>query len=105
MILLLHKKSSAFAKKLYVKYCILWPILGYQTNINLQEGEHANIATQTKKLFQKIRCTINKDGHKTQISNSCCDLTLNIHLDKEVQFSTSTNSRERFKYNQKFFDC
>jgi len=67
----------------------------YQTNIKIQEGDHANIATKQKNLFQKNTAD-DKGWTQPNDQISWCGLThLNIHLDKEVQFSTSTNRREK----------
>ncbi|MBJ7882121.1 exo-rhamnogalacturonan lyase family protein [Gelidibacter salicanalis] len=67
----------------------------------IQEGEHANIATQNKKIISED--TADDKGWtqpNDQISGS--GLTFKYHLDKEIQFSTSTNVDRDLNTNKEF---
>ncbi len=83
-------RIHAYAGKSYIKVLHTLTYTGVPDKHKIQDGEHANIATQNKKILSEDTAD---DQGWTQPNDqiSGCGLTFKYHLDKEVQFSTSTN--------------
>jgi len=95
-------RIHAYAGKSYIKVLHTLTYTGVPDKHKIQEGEHANIATQNKKIISEDTAD---DKGWTQPNDQIagCGLTFKYHLDKEVQFSTSTNP-ERDLNTTKNFD-
>jgi hypothetical protein len=95
-------RIHAYAGKSYIKVLHTLTYTGVPDKHKIQKGEHSNIATQKEVILSED--TANDKGWtqpNDQISG--CGLTFKYHLDKEVQFATSTN-QERDLNTRKDFD-
>ncbi|MBO3099685.1 exo-rhamnogalacturonan lyase family protein [Gelidibacter pelagius] len=84
-------RIHAYAGKSYIKVLHTLTYTGVPDKHKIQEGEYANIATQNTNIISEASTDdIGWTQPNDQIAG--CGLTFKFHLDKEVQFSTSTNT-------------
>lgn len=94
-------RIHAYAGKSYIRVLHTLTYTGVPDKHKIQEGDHANIATQNKKIISED--TANDKGWtepNDQISG--CGLSFKYHLDKEVLFATSTNPDRDLNPTKKF---
>ena len=94
-------RIHAYAGKSYIKVLHTLTYTGVPDKHKIQEGDHANIATQNKKIISEDTAD-DKGWTQPNDQISGCGLTFKYHLDNEVQFMTSTNSDRDLNTTNKF---
>ncbi|QDO95187.1 hypothetical protein FNB79_14795 [Formosa sediminum] len=87
-------RIHAYAGKKYIKVLHTLTYTGVPDKHKIQKGEHSNIATQSEFIVSEDT-TDDKGWMQPNDQISGCGLTFKYHLDKEVQFATSTNQDMR----------
>ncbi|MGJ8759101.1 MAG: hypothetical protein ACSHXA_01065 [Polaribacter sp.] len=87
-------RIHAYAGKKYIKVLHTLTYTGVPDKHKIQKGEHSNIATQSEHLISEDTAD-DKGWTQPNDQISGCGLTFKYHLDKEVQFATSTNQDMR----------
>ncbi|WP_299781579.1 hypothetical protein [uncultured Formosa sp.] len=83
-------RIHAYAGKKYIKVLHTLTYTGVPDKHKIQKGEHSNIATQSEHIISEDTAD-DKGWTQPNDQISGCGLTFKYHLDKEVQFATSTN--------------
>src|SRR5690606_4135194 len=94
-------RIHAYAGKSYIRVLHTLTYTGVPDKHKIQEGDHANIATQNKKIISEDTAD-DKGWTEPNDQISGCGLSFKYHLDKEVLFATSTNPDRALNPTKKF---
>ncbi|MCL5246507.1 hypothetical protein M4I21_11845 [Cellulophaga sp. 20_2_10] len=94
-------RIHTYAGKKYIKVLHTLTYTGVPDKHKIQKGEHSNIATQ-KDFIVSEDTADDKGWTQPNDQISGCGLTFKYHLDKEVQFATSTNQDRDLNTDKEF---